>query len=240
FIRDREGRILEANDAFLRIVGYDRDDLDLGRVRWADLNPPEGREGHLLTQALLDSTGIVPPFEKEYLRTDGSCVPVLVGATLFKQGGSEGVAFVLDLTERKRAEEALRESERSLRSAIDGIPGFIASFAPNGELESVNRQVVEYGGQSFEDLRNWTTNGTIHPDDVPRVVETFTRSTAAGVPYLTEARIRRFDGAYRLFEIRGVPVRDGSDLIVRWYSLLTDIEDRTQALARLQEMQSDF
>src|SRR5215813_13562262 len=69
-----------------------------------------------------------------------------------------------DLTERKRAEEALRESERSLRSAIDGIPGFIASFTPNGELESVNRQVVEYGGQPFEELRNWTTNGTIHPD----------------------------------------------------------------------------
>src|SRR5262249_29710080 len=121
----------------------------------------EWRERDLLTRELLDTTGIVPPFEKEYVRKDGSRVPVLVGATLFKQGGDEGVAFVLDLTERKRAEEALRESERSLRSAIDGIPGFIASFAPNGELESVNRQVVEYGGQPFEELRNWTTNGTI-------------------------------------------------------------------------------
>jgi PAS domain S-box-containing protein len=237
----REGRIMEANDAFLRILGYDREDLVGGRVRWADLSPPEGRERDLLTRALLDTTGSVPPFEKEYLRKDGSRVPVLVGATLFKPGeGNEGVAFVLDLTERKRAEEALRESERSLRSAIDGIPGFIASFAPNGRLESVNRQIVEYGGQPFEELRNWANNGTIHPDDVPRVVEIFTKSTAAGVPYETEARVRRFDGEYRLFVIRGIPVRDASDRIVRWYSLLTDIEDRTQALARLQEMQSDF
>src|SRR5262249_18542989 len=63
---------------------------------------------------------------------------------------------------------------------------------------------------------------------------------AAGVSYQTEARVRRFDGEYRWFDIRGIPVRDASDRIVRWYSLLTDIEDRTQALARLQQMRSDF
>jgi PAS domain S-box-containing protein len=236
----REGRILEANDAFLSIVGYDREDLAGGRVRWADLSPPEWRERDLLTRSLLDTTGIVPPFEKEYLRKDGSRVPVLVGATLFKQGGGEGVAFVLDLTERKRAEEALRESERSLRAAIDGIPGFIASVSPDGELEAVNRQILEYGGQSLEELRKWGTNGTIHPDDFPHVAEVFTKSIAAGIPYLIEQRIRRFDGEYRWFDNRGVPLRDDSGRIIRWYVLLTDIEDRRQALARLQEMESDF
>src|SRR5262249_9271409 len=111
FIADRESRILEANDAFLRILGYDREDLVSGRMRWTDLSPPEWRERSLLTQALLDSTGIVPPFEREYLRKDGSRVAVLVGATLFKQGEGEGVAFVLDLTERKRAEEALQQMQ---------------------------------------------------------------------------------------------------------------------------------
>src|SRR5262249_43163390 len=148
--------------------------------------------------------------------------------------------FVLDLTERKRAEEALRESERSLRSAIDGIPGLVGALAPNGEVETVNRQILEYCGQSLEELKNWGTNGTIHADDFPHFAEVFTKSIAAGVSYQTEARVRRFDGEYRWFDIRGIPVRDASDRIVRWYSLLTDIEDRTQALARLQQMRSDF
>ena len=107
-------------------------------------------------------------------------------------------------------------------------------------IEAVNRQIFEYCGQSLEELRNWGTNGTIHPDDLPHLAEVFTKSIAAGVPYGTEARVRRFDGEFRWFEIRGIPVRDASDRIVRWYSLLTDTEDRTQALARLQQMQSDF
>ena len=240
FIADREGRILEANDAFLRIVGYDREDLVSGRVRWTELSPPEWRERDVLIQAELSSTGVVQPFEKEYFRKDGSRVPVLIGAAMFKEGGDKRLAFVLDLTERKRAEEALRESERSLRSAIDGIPGLVAILAPKGDLEAVNRQIFEYCGQSLEELRNWGTNGTIHPDDLPHLAEVFAKSIAAGVPFGTEARVRRFDGEFRWFEIRGIPVRDASDRIVRWYSLLTDTEDRTQALARLQQMQSDF
>src|SRR5262249_773325 len=115
-IADREGRILEANDAFLRIVGYDREDLVSGRVRRTELSPPEWRERDMLTQAELNSTGIVQPFEKEYFRKDGSRVPVLVGAALFKEGGDEGLAFVLDLTERKRVEEALSQAQKLTRT----------------------------------------------------------------------------------------------------------------------------
>jgi len=214
--------------------------LVLGRMRWTELSPPEWRERDILTQAELNSTGIVQPFEKEYFRKDGSRVPVLIGAALFKEGGDEGLAFVLDLTERKRAEEALRESERRSRSAIDGIPGLVGILAPNGEVESVNRQIIEYCGQSLDELKNWGTNGTIHQEDLPHVAEVFTKSIGSGVPYEIEARVRRFDGEYRWFAIRSIPVRDGSGRIVRWYALLTDIEDRTRALARLEQMQSDL
>jgi PAS domain S-box-containing protein len=111
FVADIEGQIFEANDAFLRILGYDRDDLALGRVRRTELTPPEWRERDERALAELRSTGSFQPFEKEYFRKDGSRVPVLVGVALFKEGGNEGVAFVLDLTERKRAERALREME---------------------------------------------------------------------------------------------------------------------------------
>jgi PAS domain S-box-containing protein len=114
-IRTNEGSVLEANDAFLRIVGYDREDLVAGRIRWTDLAPPEWRDRDLQALAELKNTGAIKPFEKEYVRKDGSRVPVLIGVAIFEKGGDEGVAFVLDLTERKRAEAEARESERRYR-----------------------------------------------------------------------------------------------------------------------------
>jgi PAS domain S-box-containing protein len=149
-------------------------------------------------------------------------------------------ALLTDIEDRKRVEEALRESERNLRSAIDGITGLIAVLAPNGELETVNRQVIEYFGRSVEELKNWGTSDAIHPEDLPRILENLKRSLSDGTPFNHELRLRRFDGEYRWFENRGAPIRDESGRITRWYCLLTDIEDRIQALARLQQMQSDF
>jgi PAS domain S-box-containing protein len=115
FIWDLEGRIIEANDAFLRMVGYDREDLVSGRMRWTDLTPPEWRERDERRLSELKMTGSLQPFEKEYFRKDGSRVPVLIGVATFKGGGEQGVAFVLDLTARKCAEDALRESEAKFR-----------------------------------------------------------------------------------------------------------------------------
>ena len=365
FIWDFDGRILEANEAFLHIVGYDHEDLVAGHIRWTDLTPPEWRDRDTRLIQEHKVTGILPPFEKEYFRKDGSRVPVLIGVATFEEGGGQGVAFVLDLTERKRAEEALRESEtkfrdfaetasdwlweigpdykftlltenafgshsadrigtacwdhaldletepekwrlmqatldlrkpfrdfvyhgldgsgspmyvkasgkpvfdangefrgyrgtgtdvtaimraqealreseRSSRSAIDGIAGLVSVLAPNGEVETANRQFLEYFGRSLEEVNNWETNDTVHPEDLPRVVELFKSAMASGVPFQHELRLRRVDGEYRWFDNRGVPIRDDSGRIVRWYVLLTDIEDRTRALAQLDQMQSDF
>jgi PAS domain S-box-containing protein len=109
FISNGKGEIIEANDAFLRMVGYDREDLALGRIRWTDLTAPEWRDRNVVEE--VKATGIAQPHEKEYLRKDGSRVPVLVGATSFEETENQRVAFVLDLTERKQAEGALRELE---------------------------------------------------------------------------------------------------------------------------------
>jgi PAS domain S-box-containing protein len=116
FIWDLHGRILDANDAFLRMVGYDRNDVASGRVRWTDLTPPEWLERDEQEWApVLKATGSLPPFEKEYFRKDGSRVPVLIGIASFEDVGNQGVAFVLDLTERKRSEAEARENERRYR-----------------------------------------------------------------------------------------------------------------------------
>jgi PAS domain S-box-containing protein len=106
-----DGPIVEANDAFLRLVGYDREDLVSRRIRWAELSPPEWHDRDVQAVAELAATGTVRPYEKEYLRKDGRRVPVLVGAASLEQEAYV-VAFVLDLTERKRAEAEARESER--------------------------------------------------------------------------------------------------------------------------------
>lgn len=152
----------------------------------------------------------------------------------------EWYGLSVDIDENMRAQEALRESERSLRSAIDGIAGLVAVLTPNGEVETVNRQCLEYFGRSLEDLGNWQFNDAVYPDDLPRILELFKSAVASGIPFNYELRLRHFDGEYRWFDNRGVPIRDNSGCITRWYVLLTDIEDRTRALARLEQMQSDF
>ncbi|HTY66498.1 MAG TPA: AAA family ATPase [Alphaproteobacteria bacterium] len=107
-----EGRIIEANDAFLGIVGYDRQDLAAGRLHRTDLSPAEWRERDARTMEEIKATGTVQPFEKEYLRKDGSRVPVLIGLAAFDERRDQGVAFVVDLRARRDAEAKALESER--------------------------------------------------------------------------------------------------------------------------------
>jgi PAS domain S-box-containing protein len=117
FISSRKGEIIEANDAFLRMVGYDREDLAAGNMRWNDLTPPDWRTSTATARKGMDTTGAVQPYESEYVRKDGSRVPVLIGSAGFDEQRDQGVAFVLDLTERKRAEEALRHMQTELAHA---------------------------------------------------------------------------------------------------------------------------
>jgi PAS domain S-box-containing protein len=134
-----------------------------------------------------------------------------------------------EIAARKRAEEALRESQRESRLIVDNIPGAVALLSATGDVEVVNRQLLEYFGQTLEELRQWGTNGTVHPEDLPHVAEVFTRSIESGSPYTIAQRFRRSDGAYRWFENSGFPLRDDAGRIVRWCVLLTDIDERKQA-----------
>jgi PAS domain S-box-containing protein len=110
-----EGTITDANEAFLQMIQYSREDLVSGRVRWMDLTPAEWCDTDERAIAELKTTGLFLPFEKEYIRKDGSNVPVLIGGALFEKGGNEGVAFVLDLSEQKRAQAALQQTQEDLR-----------------------------------------------------------------------------------------------------------------------------
>jgi PAS domain S-box-containing protein len=134
-----------------------------------------------------------------------------------------------EVAERRRAEEALAASEHNLRLIVDSIPGLVALLTPAGEVELLNPQFVKYSGRTFEEVKLWKTSSAIHAEDRPRVVQEFSRSTTAGIPYEYEARLLRFDGVYRWFQVRGLPVRDADGRILRWCVLLTDIDERKRA-----------
>jgi PAS domain S-box-containing protein len=117
FIWDFDGRILEANDEFLRMVGYDREDLLAESIWWKDLTPPDWRDRNNARIEQQKVGGRFEPFEKEFTRKEGSRVPILIGGATFEKGGNQGVAFVLDLTGRKQVEAEARENERRYREA---------------------------------------------------------------------------------------------------------------------------
>jgi len=131
--------------------------------------------------------------------------------------------------ERKRNEAALQESEQRFRRIVDTVPGLVCTLSAAGEVELVNRQVLEYFGKTTEELKNWGTSNVVHPDDLPRVFDAWTRSVETGQPYVLELRHRRADGVYRWFQSRALPTRDAEGRITGWYMLLTDIDDRKGA-----------
>jgi len=166
-IWDFQGRVIEANEAFLDIVGYAREDLVSGRLRWRELTPAEWHDADDQARAELKAAGTVQPREKEYFRKDGSRVAVLLGATTFGDSQDEGVAFVLDLTERKHAEEALRKAQAELShvTRVTTLGEMTASIA-----HEVNQPLAAVVANAEACLR-WLDRGTPDLDAVRRSVE---------------------------------------------------------------------
>jgi PAS domain S-box-containing protein len=131
----------------------------------------------------------------------------------------------------------INDGKRDIATVLDAIPGLVAILTPVGEVDAVNNELVAYCGQPLEAMKQWGTNGTVHPEDLPRVAAIFGSSISAGEPYDFEARIRRFDGVYRWNQVRGLPFRDARGQIVRWCVLLSDIDfsKRAEEALRLSE-----
>jgi formate hydrogenlyase transcriptional activator len=129
----------------------------------------------------------------------------------------------------------LQQSEECFRLIVDSIPGFVCTLNAAGEVELLNRQLLQYFGKTAEELKNWSTNDAVHPDDLPRVMDGWRHSVETGQPYVLEFRQRRADGVYRWFQSRALPARDIEGRITTWYMLLTDIEDRKRAEEKLRQ-----
>src|SRR5260370_3656393 len=157
-----------------------------------------------------------------------------------KSDGPSGV----DYANRRRREDASQkgpvQNELTFRQMVDGISALVAVLTPDGALEFVNRQVLDYFGKTLEELQGWAGTDAVHPDDRPGVIAIWTRSIESGEPYDVELRQRRADGVYRWFHVQGLPVRDADGRVIRWCVLQTDIDERKHAEEALRESEREL
>jgi PAS domain S-box-containing protein len=232
FIWELEGRILEANDAFLGMVGYDREDLASGRLRWTDLTPPEWLERDLQRRIPEHKrNGRLQPYEKEYFRKDGGRVPVLIGVVTFEEGGSQGVAFVLDLSERKRAEEELRTGEARFRTFVDHATDAFFLHGPDGTILDLNRYAYESLGYGRDELIG-AAFSAVDPYANAAVIERIRQRFATEEIVTFESRHRRKDGTLFPVEVRVREFRQNGQSLA--LSLARDITERKRAEEALQ------
>jgi PAS domain S-box-containing protein len=149
------------------------------------------------------------------------------------------VASELDRRVSERTKE-LAEAENNFRQIVNSIPGLVCTMSPDGEVQLLNRPLLEYFGKTSTELKDWALTDAVHPDDLPRVIAAFTSSIGTGNPYDIEHRCRRADGVYRWFQVRALPVHDADGRITGWYVLLTDIDDRKRAEEALRASECDL
>ncbi|MCG3114143.1 MAG: PAS domain S-box protein [Candidatus Manganitrophus sp. SA1] len=169
---DVHGNITEANDAFLQMVGYTREELRSGEISWKEMTPSEY---HLLDIKGLDemaATGVCAPFEKEFIRKDGSRVPVMIGAAFLEGSQEKTVGFVVDITDRKRADERLRESEEKYRLLFENNPYPMWVFdLKTLAFLAVNEATVSRYGYHREEFLSMTITDLCLAEDIPTLLK---------------------------------------------------------------------
>ncbi|PSF37924.1 hypothetical protein C7H19_08080 [Aphanothece hegewaldii CCALA 016] len=231
---DIYGNIAEANDELLRIVGYTREDLEAGKLRWIDITPPEFLHLDELGIAEARARGACIPYEKEYIRKDGSRVPVLVGYSLVGEARIESVAFILDLTERKQAEEALLKSEAHLKQLVELNLLGVMFWDTDGTVLDANDAFLNMVGYSREDLQagrvNW--RAMTPPEQIDRSETSLNIMRQQQYSEALEKEYIRKDGKRVPILLGGVMFKNSQS---RGVSFVVDISQRKQAELQLQQ-----
>ena len=216
--------LTEVNEAFLAMTGFTREEA-IGKT-WQELTPPEFHEASRRTVEAVTTLGEAPPYEKQYFRRDGSR---WWGLFAPRRVDGEVVEFVLDITDRKEAEQRLRESEERYRALTDASAATVWTTDAKGRVREDSPSWRAFTGQSVE---QWLDTGwldALHPEDAAGALETWKRSTAAGAPYLTEYRLRHHSGEWRLTRAHAVPIRGADGGIREWVGTNTDITEQRRA-----------
>ncbi len=226
---DINGNITDANGAFLNTVDYTRDDLLSGRINWQEMTPPEYRSLDEEKLAELAATSKVSPFEKEYFRRDGSRVPILLGAALSEGSQEFGVSFVLDLTDRKKAEESLKQQKELLQTIFDNVPVMIAFLGNSGEISWVNRHWEQVLGWSFAEIKDRDMLAEFYPQ--PEYRQQVLEFIQAATENWCDFKTKIIDGRIIDTSWANIRLSDG-----RCIGIGQDITDRKRAEAELKEL----
>ncbi len=235
------GGIISANAATKGVFGYEPSEL-IGQPLTI-LMPEYLRDLHqagfkrylATSHRHIDWQGV----ELTGLRKNGEEFPVEISFGEFSDDGHQVfTGFIRDISKRKQAEEALRARERDLSLIIETIPGLVWCAAPDGELNYLNRRILDYTGTSSDAWAGLGWKNLLHPDDREPTARQWSRAVATGQPYQIQCRLRRSDGVHRWFQALGQPARDDQGVINRWYGLLIDIDDRKNAEENLRNAQA--
>jgi PAS domain S-box-containing protein len=223
--------IVDANNTFLDMLGYTRTDLEAG-LDWRTITPPQWRLVDLEGERQILEKGQHLPFEKQYLHKDGHPVDVIIASSAFEETGNRrGVTFVLDISKRKKAENALLESESRFRTLAETLPQMVWMMDGAGNIEFGSKKWEEYSG--IADVYSaW--NYMIHPEEKDRLKAFWDEVFAIGQPFRYEARMKNRDGEYRWHYCVGQPIRDNSHKVVKWVGSLSDIHEQKTFTEKLE------
>ncbi|MCC3408054.1 MAG: PAS domain S-box protein [Microcoleus sp. PH2017_10_PVI_O_A] len=243
FFWEINGLITDANQAFLNLVGYTIDDLLEKKISWQGMTPPEYR--HLDDQKIaeLRAANMIVPFEKEYIRSDGSRVSVLLGAAFLEGTQEFGVSFVLDLTPRKQAEVELQKHQELLESIIKTIPNFLYIYDTEAQQNIYANPAVTamlgYTPEELQDLGTQAISSLVHPEDLHKLSASMQRLSNSSNPHETDDidyRIKHKNGEWRWVHDRStIFKRTPAGPIQQVIGSILDISARKQAEESLKE-----
>ncbi len=232
-----DGTFLSANQAVLDYTGLTKEEMRT--ESFGDVFHPEDTERLRDQRDLAISRGVPFEYERRVRRKDGQYRWFLIQYNPLRDQRRELIRWYAagtDIDDRKRAEDALRASEHELRQMVDSVPGMIAVANSTGQQEYANKRFLDFTGTTVEELRGFDgLNLLIHPDEREMVINEWLRCSALGQPLELDHRLKRFDGVYRWVRVRVDPLLDDRGRIVRWYGLLTDIDDQRRAEEALRD-----
>ena len=223
------GLITAANRQFLEMVGYSPEDVAAGRLDFRAMTPPEWTAQNEESIAELRRIGRAPALEKEYLRKDGTRVPILIAGVRFEDGDNEGMSVIVDLSNTKRAESGLRASERRFRAAVGVVSSIVWTNNPLGMMTGEQTSWENFTGQDREGCQGSGWSQAIHPEDAEATIAAWNDAVARKATFVFEHRVRRSDGQWRTCSIRAAPVLGGQGEVAEWVGVHTDITEQRAA-----------
>ena len=239
-IPDRFGAFRESNDALLRMTGYTREDQDAGLVRWDTMTPPEYAgldQAHIQEAA---ERGSCTPYRKEYIRKDGTRVPILCGYALLENSEDEYIGFVLDLTAQNQSEIALRNSERIYRTIGESIQYGVWICDASGHNTYTSDSFLQLVGMTQAECSGFGWGKALHPEETETTIKLWKACVETGGTWDREHHFLGRDGAWHAVLGRGGPVFDDTGNISGWAGINLDIDRLKEAEAGLREREVRF